>query len=169
MYSFQKQLWSDCISEFTKLINVHPENADYYMYRGRSYAAMSFFVEALEDLTRAVRLEPDNSAFYFHRGCLMRDQNPARAIQDLSVSIMLDETTQNSDAYFYRAQLYQKLKHNELAIKDYLSSVAINPKKSKALLNLGILYMRFNKNYNEALNYINRAIMTGNNSLHRSY
>jgi Tfp pilus assembly protein PilF len=75
---------------------------------------------------------------------------------------MLDETIQNSDAYFHRAQLYQKLKQNELAIQDYLASVAINPKKSKALLNLGILYMRYSKNYTEALNYINRAIMTGN-------
>jgi tetratricopeptide (TPR) repeat protein len=48
MYSFQKQLWSDCIQETTKLIMFNPDNADAYMYRGRSYAALSLFSEALE-------------------------------------------------------------------------------------------------------------------------
>jgi tetratricopeptide (TPR) repeat protein len=102
MYSFQKQLWSDCIGEFSKLIMFNPENADYFMYRGRSYASMSFFVEALEDLTQAIRLNPDKSVYFFHRGCLLREQNFSKAIQDLSVSLLLDDSVQNSDAYYFR-------------------------------------------------------------------
>lgn len=48
MYSFQRQLWSDCISELSKLIVIDPENAQALMFRGRSYAALSFFTEAME-------------------------------------------------------------------------------------------------------------------------
>lgn len=48
MYSFQRQLWSDAINEFTKLILIDPEDADAYMFRGRSYAALSFYYDAME-------------------------------------------------------------------------------------------------------------------------
>jgi tetratricopeptide (TPR) repeat protein len=106
MYSFQKQLWSDCILEYSKLIIFNPENADYYMFRGRAYASMSLFVQALEDLTKAIRLLPDKAINYFHRGCLLREQNMPKAIQDLSVSLLLDDSAQNSDSYFYRGIKY---------------------------------------------------------------
>jgi tetratricopeptide (TPR) repeat protein len=102
MYSFQRQLWSDCITEFTKLIWINPENSEYYIYRGRSNASLSFYNEALEDLTRAIRLDPDSPDAFFHRGCLLREQYPHRAIQDLTISLLLEDGPQSADAYFHR-------------------------------------------------------------------
>jgi tetratricopeptide (TPR) repeat protein len=102
MYSFQRQLWSDCISEFTKLIHVDPENSQALLYRGRSYAALSFYSEAMQDLTQAIRLSPNTAVYYFHRGCLLREQHIVKAIQDFSISILLDNSAENCDAYFYR-------------------------------------------------------------------
>jgi tetratricopeptide (TPR) repeat protein len=125
MYSFQKQLWSDCISEYSKLILFNPESADYYMFRGRAYASMSFYVEALEDLTQAIRINPDKSMYYFHRGCLLREQNIPKAIQDLSTSILLDDSIQNSDSYYYRGITY-------------LHSTTISKHKAKRFGHLGL-------------------------------
>jgi tetratricopeptide (TPR) repeat protein len=106
MYSFQRQLWSDAISEFTKLILINPENAMAYTFRGRSYAALSFFIDAMEDLTQAIRIAPDKAEFYFHRGCLLREQNLQWSIQDYSMSILLDNSAQNADAFYHRGQDY---------------------------------------------------------------
>ncbi|KAJ3324940.1 cytochrome c oxidase subunit 1 [Boothiomyces sp. JEL0866] len=158
MYSFQRQLWSDAINEFTKLILIDPENADAYMFRGRSYAALSFYYDAMEDLTQAIRINPDNSRYFFHRGCLLREQNPQWAIQDLSVSILLNPYETNADAFYHRAQLYQRLGINNLAIADYMSAIELNPRKAKAFLNLGALYMKNSNTYAEAKHNLNLAI-----------
>jgi len=159
LHSFQKQLWSDSISEFSKLIEIDPERASCYMFRGRSYAALSFFSEAMKDLTRAIKLEPDNGPYFFHRGCLLREQHSMRAIQDFSLSIILtDDLKMIIDAYFYRARLYQKIKQYDLAISDYQIVIERNPTNSRAMLNLGSIYMNHLKDYPEALEHINRAI-----------
>ncbi|KAJ2995748.1 cytochrome c oxidase subunit 1 [Globomyces sp. JEL0801] len=146
MYSFQRQLWSDAISENTKLILINPENAQAYMYRGRSYAALSFFIDAMEDLTQAIRICPNKSSYFFHRACLLREQNPKAAVEDFSIAILLDNSNQSADAYFHRA-------------------IEMNPVKSKALLHLGMLYMRHAKNYHEALKCLNAAITADSTNL----
>ncbi|KAJ3259590.1 cytochrome c oxidase subunit 1 [Boothiomyces macroporosus] len=165
MYSFQRQLWSDAINEFTKLILIDPEDADAYMFRGRSYAALSFYYDAMEDLTQAIRISPDNFRYFFHRGCLLREQNPQWAIQDLSVSILLNPYETNSDAFYHRALLYQRLGFDNLAIADYMSgklgltqAIELDPRKAKAFLNLGALYMKNSSTYAEAKHNLNLAI-----------
>ncbi|KAI8896697.1 hypothetical protein BC833DRAFT_596500 [Globomyces pollinis-pini] len=165
MYSFQRQLWSDAISENTKLILINPENAQAYMYRGRSYAALSFFIDAMEDLTQAIRICPNKSSYFFHRACLLREQNPKAAVEDFSIAILLDNSNQSADAYFHRAELYEKLNQKDLAILDYISAIEMNPVKSKALLHLGMLYMRHAKNYHEALKCLNAAITADSTNL----
>ena len=37
-----------------------------------------------QDLTTAVQQYPDNPQGFFHRGCLLKERNPAQALQVLS-------------------------------------------------------------------------------------
>ena len=46
-YSFHKQLWDDSIQAFSKLIALNPTLGDAYMFRGRAYAFLSKWDEAL--------------------------------------------------------------------------------------------------------------------------
>nr|KAJ3422199.1 cytochrome c oxidase subunit 1 [Polyrhizophydium stewartii] len=48
IYSFQKQLWEDAIQAFSKLIIINPENAQAFMFRGRAYASIAKYEEALD-------------------------------------------------------------------------------------------------------------------------
>ncbi|KAI8923467.1 hypothetical protein BC831DRAFT_470816 [Entophlyctis helioformis] len=158
IYSFQKQLWEDAIQAFSKLIVLNPENAQGHLFRGRAYASIAKFEEALDDITAAIRILPNRAQYFFHRGCLLRDRNPSRAIQDLSVSILLDDTIGNCDAFYQRAKLYDKLKCHDLAIADYVSVIELDPTKSRAYLNLGILHMRYFGEYDRALYCLNKSI-----------
>ncbi|KAJ3009221.1 UNVERIFIED_CONTAM: cytochrome c oxidase subunit 1, partial [Siphonaria sp. JEL0065] len=159
VYSFQRQLWDDGIQAFTKLIKLNPENGQAYLYRGRANAYLAKWDEALRDLTLAIQLAPDRADVFFYRGCLLRDRNKRKAIEDLSVSVLLDDGPTNSEAFFQRAMLYYKLKKYELAVIDYLTVVELDSTKALAWLNLGILYMRFFNDYFKALDCFDKSIL----------
>ncbi|KAI8610448.1 hypothetical protein BC830DRAFT_742726 [Chytriomyces sp. MP71] len=150
VYSFQRQLWDDAIQAFTKLIKLNPENGQAYLYRGRANAYLAKWDEALRDLTLAIQLAPDRADVFFYRGCLLRERNRRKAIEDLSISVLLDDTPTNTDAFYQRAMLYYKLKKYELALIDYHTAAA--------WLNLGIIYMRFFNEHYRALDCFDKSI-----------
>ncbi|KAJ1568864.1 cytochrome c oxidase subunit 1, partial [Nowakowskiella sp. JEL0078] len=84
MYSFERELWNDAIQAFTKLIRIHPEDGVPYSFRGRALAFLTKWEDALQDLTAAIQLDPEKSEFFFYRGCLLRDRNIRKAIEDFS-------------------------------------------------------------------------------------
>ncbi|KAJ3108931.1 cytochrome c oxidase subunit 1 [Phlyctochytrium planicorne] len=143
VYSFQRQLWDDAIQAFTKLLKLNAMNGQAFLYRGRAFACLAKWDEALRDLTMAIQLAPDRADVFFHRGCLLRERNRRRAIEDLSISVLLDDGPSNSEAFFQRAVLYYKLKKYDLAIIDYTT---------------GIVYMRYFNEFYKALECFNKAI-----------
>ncbi|KAJ3123091.1 cytochrome c oxidase subunit 1 [Physocladia obscura] len=159
VYSFQRELWDDGIQAFTKLIQLNPENGQAYLYRGRANAYLAKWEEGLRDLTLAVQLAPDRADVYFYRGCLLRERNKRKAIEDFSVSVLLDDGPTNAEAFFQRAMIYYKLKKYELAAIDYVTVVELEPTKALAWQNLGILYMRFFDDYHRALDCFDKSII----------
>ncbi|RKO91226.1 hypothetical protein BDK51DRAFT_37796 [Blyttiomyces helicus] len=159
VYNFQRQLWEDAISALTKLIQLSPENrVQGYIFRGRSNAYMGKWEEAL-------RMAPDRYEGFFYRASLLRERNPRWALMDYSISILLEDSSLNSEAYYQRALLYYKLGEHSLAIADYCSEyhhavIELDPTKTSAHLNLGILYMETLDDQEKALVCFNKAILT---------
>nr|KAJ3422198.1 cytochrome c oxidase subunit 1 [Polyrhizophydium stewartii] len=56
------------------------------------------------------------------------------------------------------AKVYHKLEKHDLAIADYAAVIELDATKSKAYLNLGILHMRYFKEYTKALYSLNKSI-----------
>ncbi|KAI8832186.1 hypothetical protein BC829DRAFT_422863 [Chytridium lagenaria] len=66
VYSFQRQLWDDAIQAFTKLLRLNALNGQAFLYRGRAYAYLAKWDEALRDLTMAIQLAPDRADVFYH-------------------------------------------------------------------------------------------------------
>lgn len=132
-HSFQKSAWSDALHAFTRVIMLDPFSGSAYSCRGRVYAQLKNWEEALsvsrilivhfnlliKDLTNAVKLAPSSAENYFYRGCLFRDRNKHRAIRDFSISLLLDHSINNVDSYYFRGICYSQLHMYHLAILDY--------------------------------------------------
>ena len=73
-----------------------------YMFRGRANAFIARWEEALEDLTKAIQLNPSRSDFYLYRGYLVKERNMNKAVEDFSVSILLNDKADNHMAYYER-------------------------------------------------------------------
>lgn len=158
MYSFERQLWDDAINAFTKLIKLKTHIATAYMFRGRANAFMYRWDEALRDLTSAIQINPVRADFFLYRGCLLKDRNMQKAIEDFSVSILINDGPENHTAYYQRALLYFKMEKYELACIDFLAAIEMNPGQAIAYLNLGLIYMRYLSDYKGAYECFSKSI-----------
>ncbi|KAJ3032763.1 cytochrome c oxidase subunit 1, partial [Rhizophlyctis rosea] len=158
IYSFHRQLWDDAIGALSKLIRLSPEDAQAHSYRGRAHAFMAKWDEALEDMSTAIQLSPDKPDVFFHRAALLRERNPIWAIEDYSISILLDDSPANIEAFYQRAMLYYRAGQYDLAIADYLTVIELDPAKWAAHLNLGILYMKHMDEFDKSQDCFNKAI-----------
>jgi Flp pilus assembly protein TadD len=111
---FNKQMFAAAIKKFTDAIELDPLNADFYYYRGLSYATKSYSnrEQAIADFTKAIELNPNNDKFYYQRGILYDKRiGTDCALWDLTKAIELNSA--NVNAYGARAMIYEIFK------KDY--------------------------------------------------
>jgi tetratricopeptide (TPR) repeat protein len=66
--AYQKGLYDEAISAFTKAIKLNPKLSDLYFARGSAYANKKQPDSAISDLTEAIKLNPLNEKVYTSRG-----------------------------------------------------------------------------------------------------
>ena len=61
------------IEDFTKAIQINPDDADAYFHRGNAFYQLGDKPEAIEDYSRAIQINPHDADAYINRGNL-RDE-----------------------------------------------------------------------------------------------
>ncbi|XP_012943224.1 uncharacterized protein LOC101857057 [Aplysia californica] len=158
MYYFENEVWQNAINDFTELLKVDPLNATAHLFRGRAYAKMNNWVPAVEDLSAAIHLDPFNWQSFYQRACILRKAHPKRALQDYSVSLLLNDSEENVMSYLHRGILYNTLGKPEDAIPDFESVLKLNKEIAAAHVNLGLIYMTKHLNYHRAIKKFSSAI-----------
>ncbi|XP_074650504.1 uncharacterized protein LOC141905524 isoform X2 [Tubulanus polymorphus] len=156
-YHFDNRNWAACISSFTDLLNISPDSAEGRTYRGLAYAKVKQWNSAVSDLSKAIHLNPDNSLAFYHRGCLLRTSHPKRALLDLSISILIDDSEDNLLAYLHRGILYNEMGRWEDAIPDFEAVLKLNKDIACAHVNLGLIYYQL-ESYHRAVKRFTAAI-----------
>ena len=78
------------IAWYTRRIELNPEHARAYAYRGEEHWRRGQLQEAIADLSRAIELDDKTAAWYSFRGMLyMRSKQRAAAIEDLRRCLVL--------------------------------------------------------------------------------
>ncbi|KAL7749136.1 hypothetical protein RI367_005541 [Sorochytrium milnesiophthora] len=138
-YYMDKQLWDDVLVNVNQVVQLEPSDPEAYFIRARAYAHVHQFENSLKDFYMAITLAPHTAKYYLHRGCLLREKNTKWALQDLSTSLLLDDSINNSDAWLFRV-------------------LEIDPMNPYLNLNLGILCMQFLEDYVQSLQYLDRVM-----------
>jgi len=110
--------YDEAIAEFTKAIQLSPNDARIYNDRGWAYYKMNRFPEATEDFSKAIEIAPKDFAGYSGRGVMLvaQNQNDA-ALVDLNKALELKPD--DAQTLRFRASAYKNLKQYDLAIQDY--------------------------------------------------
>nr|CAB3260730.1 uncharacterized protein LOC100175887 [Phallusia mammillata] len=168
VFHFKKKSWHVAVADFTQLIHKEPRNAEARTYRGRAYAELKQHESALMDLSASIHLDPRNASAYYYRGALLRTAAPNKALQDLSVSLLLDDSEQNVLALLHRGILYSELKKYQEAMADFEQTLRLDHSLACAHVNIGLIHLQVTDNYWEAAKQFSMAIK-GDPTYIRSY
>jgi len=147
--NFQKGLYDQAITDFTKALGVDPSMADSHVYRARAYEKKEKYDQAIKDFSKAIEMEPKMALIYADRGRVyflkgLYDQ----AIADCSKALELLPTM--DIAYHTRADSYNAKRMKQEAIADYERAAA-------AYIEKGIEIAKSGK-YDDAIRRFNSAI-----------
>ncbi|XP_051002460.1 tetratricopeptide repeat protein 6 [Acomys russatus] len=158
MFYFEKGHWIGAIHDFTALIKLEPQNSQARTKRGRAYCKRNLYKQATQDFSVAIHLDPNNWLALYYRACLFRKSNPLRALQDYSMSALLNDGYDNLNCFLHRGILYAQLKHWMLAICDFETVISLERTAILAYINIGLVYLLHLDNYTEAFWRFSEAI-----------
>ena len=156
---FQLKLYKSMIDYMDLYLAENDGTPSDYYTRGICQTHHSQFDEAYKDYMIAIKLDPFDPVAFKLRGMLLRKRNPLKAIDDLTVALLLENTreksTDDAKILFYRGCCYMDIKNYECAIADFEKSFEANPTESKAALrNLILLnYLQFS-NFQKAMELV---------------
>ncbi len=132
--------YDEAIAEYTKLIEVAPNQATGYFWRGTCYYDIHQYDLAIKDLTTAIELRDSSLDLeYNFRGlALFAKGDYDSAISDFSKSI---EINPNPLCYNHRGLAYHAKKYYELAIEDFSTAIGIAPRDERLYNNRADTYI----------------------------
>ncbi|XP_009472781.1 PREDICTED: tetratricopeptide repeat protein 6 [Nipponia nippon] len=158
IHFFDHSVLTIAIQDFTAVIKEDPSNAQARLYRGRAYAKQQQYRNAIQDLAAAVHLDPSCWLAFYYRGCVLRQIDPQRAVQDFSVSVLINDTQENFCSFLHRGILYSEQCQWSLAICDFESVLALDSSVIFAYLNIGLILLLHLDQYYEAIRQFTNAI-----------
>ncbi len=159
MHKFNQGFWSQAIQHFSSLIQRVPNDTSARIYRSRAYYNMGNFTETLQDLSAVIHLDPGHSEAYYNRACLLRAHHPQQALKDFSVSLLLDDSQANVQAYVQRGVLYTQQNSFDEALADFESAVRLDPNLPSAHVCAGLIHLLHKHNTVKATKCFSLALV----------
>ncbi|XP_057344474.1 tetratricopeptide repeat protein 6 [Manis pentadactyla] len=158
IFYYENENWISAIQDFTALLNIDPQNSQARTFRGIAYFKQHFYKQATQDLSAAIHLDPNNWLALYYRGCLFRKSNPLKALQDYSISALINDGYENLGCFLHRGILYADLKLWLLAICDFETVISLERNVILAYINIGLIHLLYLDNYVEAIRQFSEAI-----------
>ena len=153
----EKGRYDLAIADYTKSIQMNPNNARVFNNRGLAYAETKASYDlAIADLTKAIQIDPNFAEAYNYRGYVynLKDSSDV-AIADCTKALQINPNYAN--AYHNRGLAYDKKGSYDLAIADYTKSIQINPDDAESYYTRGLAYTQ-KESYDQAIADYTKAI-----------
>ena len=150
--------------DYNKAIELEPDNADFYWYRGYFFSQIGEYENALADYNKAIELDPDDLNFLFERAKLYNNalENYEKSLTDYLRIIELDTDQEFAKTeYIYNniAALYREyIKDYQKALEYYTKEIEISPENGVPYIDRAQLYFYSLDNKEKALIDYKKAI-----------
>ena len=119
------------IRNYTRAIEISPEDLDYYYARGHAYWHKRELGLAIADFTHAIEMNPNDLYAHYVRGAIYREKGFfQQAIRDLTLVLDTDDL---AFAFYLRACCHAESRDYERAILDLEHALERDPGHAKAL------------------------------------
>ena len=168
---FNAKRYERCIRCFDDVASILPRDVEVYLYKARCHEAMGNLNEATYFYCQAIHLDPGNYIVFQRRGMLLRNVHPKRAIVDLSLSLLLNDTFENILAYMHRGLAYTNQRMFTQAISDFQAVIrheSAHRSKSRgphtwsavAACQIGLIHLREHKDPATAVRSFTRSLQS---------
>ena len=127
------QNYAEAITDYTKAIQLNPNDADAYYNRGNIHCVLKEYSKAIADFTKAIKKNKNFAVAYNNRGCIYSRLNKfSKAISDATKAIIINPIS----AFYYsnRGEYYYSFGNKEKAYKDWQISYLLGSSYAKDLL-----------------------------------
>ncbi len=151
----RNSVWSDKIAFWKNVVASNPNSATAYNNLGNAYLSINQPDKAIEALNRSIALLPGFVWPYHNRAeAFIQKKEYDRALEDFAKA---DTIQKNSKTYIGMGKIYLEKGKSDLAVKNFLQALAMNPHSETALYGLAVCYGRSGK-YNDAIRFYSRAL-----------
>ena len=136
------------IVDLDSIIDIDPNVAFYYIYRGIANELINNLAEAEKDFKHALQVNSREDFYYYNRGLARLEANDYRnAVKEFDKAITLKND--EADYYFFLGFTFEKLKDTKRAKKEYKKALEINPRHTEAPRNIEKIRFREKKKNKE--------------------
>jgi serine/threonine-protein phosphatase 6 regulatory ankyrin repeat subunit B len=136
--------WDKAIADYSKAIDLDPNNVHAWRARGSSYMKIKRWDEVATDYSKAIELEPEDWWSWHERGfAYIQLGQWDKVVTDYSKVIELKPEV--ADCYNRRARAYRQLGQWDKAIADYSKAIELEPNRDYYWHVRGLCYLRLNQ------------------------
>lgn len=148
--------FSEAAENYSKYIELSPNEAKAYNYRGLAYTKLKEYKKAIQDFSQAIKIDAAFIPPYLNRAeAYIKLEEFEKAAKDLTKLIKMEP--KNINAYYARGICYSKDEDHYKAIEDFTKVIKLDPEYVEAYVNRG-LCMYYTKDYSGAIDDWYRAI-----------
>ncbi len=126
---YEKKNYDSAISDLEKAIELDPNDANMYYWRGFCFYEKEDFDNAISDFSKAIELDPNDANIYYWRGiCFYDKEDFDNAISDFSKAIELNPS--DPEHYYWRGRSFYEKKNYDSAISDLEKAIELDSNDS---------------------------------------
>jgi len=151
---FRQEEYNLALKDFLKAKELKSENSDTYHYLGLIYMDQYEYALAIENFDKAISLDSKNKlSSFFKDECYVK----MKKNEHLQQKTLETEQITKGFPYLDRGMFYVENNKIDLAIKDFIKYIQVEPKKAIGYFWLAVTHHKQNKNIS-ALSYFNKSI-----------
>jgi len=156
----RNHVWSSELLLWQDIVNKSPGKARPWNNRGELYRKAGNLDKALADYSHAIDIYPAYPEARNNRGALYQFQGKyAQALADYDIAIKAGKG-RRAELHFNRGLCFYMQRDYQSAKTDFHIALERRPRYTKALMNLGNVYVKLRK-YNQARTYYNNILESG--------
>lgn len=138
------------LADFSKAIELEPNDYTYYNGRGKLILAFGFYKEAVTDFEKSISIKP-NEVAYSHLGLAKYYLDDKDAVSEINKAIKIAPTF--PEAYYIRGTINRDEGRYKEAILDFDEAIKHNKYNAKYYNTRGMLYFRLQDGYMAAADF----------------
>jgi len=144
------------LADFSKAIELAPDDVDYYILRANYFIQAAEGYNAYSDISSAIKLDPENDEYYYYRAYILTNLNVQdEALIDIEKAISLNNSI--ADYYNLKFTIHMNSYEYDKAEQAVLKSIEIKPDDYYAYISLGDMYFKIS-NYDSFCEFYANAI-----------